>query len=56
MEKQPYKKSFLQYQVYNGGISRLEDNETEQYEFIADSKTGAILDAYLLQLKQCNTA
>jgi predicted small secreted protein len=48
MEKQPYKKSFLDYEVYIGGISRLEDNETVQYEFIADSKTGTILDAYLL--------
>ena len=48
MEKQPYKKSFLDYEVYIGGISRLEDHETVQYEFIADSKTGTILDAYLL--------
>jgi predicted small secreted protein len=48
MEKQPYTKSLLEYEVYIGGISRLENNETVQYEFIADSKTGVILDAYLL--------
>jgi predicted small secreted protein len=48
MEKQPYTKSLLQYDVYMGGISRKIDEKTEQYEFIADAKTGAILDAYLL--------
>nr|WP_295970979.1 PepSY domain-containing protein [uncultured Bacillus sp.] len=49
MEKQPYTKSLLEYEVYIGGISRKEDDQTVQYEFIADSKTGAVLDAYLLQ-------
>lgn len=48
MEKQPYKRSFLDYEVYIGGISRNIDGNPEQYEFIVDSKTGAILDAYLL--------
>jgi predicted small secreted protein len=45
-EKQPYTKSLLQYEVYKGGISRLVDQKLEQYEFIVDSSTGAILDAY----------
>jgi len=49
MKKQPYNKSLLQYEVYIGGISRTGNDDTlEQYEFIIDSKTGAILDAYLL--------
>ena len=48
MKRKPYKKSFLQYEVYIGGISRSADDQTEQYEFIVDRKTGAILDAYLL--------
>jgi predicted small secreted protein len=48
MEKQPYKKSLLEYEVYIGGISRNIDGTPEQYEFIVDSHTGAILDAYLL--------
>ena len=37
-----------QYEVYIGGISRAAHDTVEQYEFIVDSKTGAILDAYLL--------
>lgn len=48
MEKQPYTKSFLEYEVYIGGISRTVNDQTEQYEFIVDTTTGAILDAYLL--------
>lgn len=48
MKKQPYKREFLEYEVYIGGISRTVDNRLEQYEFIVDSKTGAILDAYPL--------
>lgn len=48
MEKQPYTKSLLQYEVYIGGISRMVNDQTEQYEFIVDTATGAILDAYLL--------
>ena len=48
MEKQPYTKSFLEYEVYIGGISRTVNDQTKQYEFIVDTATGAILDAYLL--------
>ena len=33
-------------QVYRGGISRHHGNELEQFEFIADAKTGTIMDVY----------
>ncbi|WP_338472044.1 PepSY domain-containing protein [Niallia sp. XMNu-256] len=48
MEKQPYKRSFIEYDVYIGGISKTVDGTLVQYEFIVDSRTGAILDAYVL--------
>lgn len=48
MEKQPFKKSLFDYEVYMGGISRNINGNPEQYEFIIDANTGAILDAYLL--------
>jgi predicted small secreted protein len=48
MERKPYSKSLIQYEVYLGGISRTINGQTEQYEFIVDAATGAILDAYLL--------
>lgn len=35
-------------EVYYGGISRKENEELVQYEFIADSFTGTILDIYKL--------
>lgn len=34
--------------VYYGGISRKEDDELVQYEFIADAYTGTVLDIYKL--------
>ncbi|MGX6961536.1 PepSY domain-containing protein [Vagococcus xieshaowenii] len=36
------------YTTYTGGITRKEGDETIQYEFIADAKTGSILDVYPL--------
>lgn len=35
-------------EVYYGGISRKEEDELVQYEFIADSYTGTVLDIYKL--------
>jgi len=32
--------------VYRGGISRHQGSELEQFEFIADAKTGTIMDVY----------
>lgn len=48
MNEEPYKHGLLQYKVYRGGITRQTDDETSQYEFIADANTGAILDTYKL--------
>jgi predicted small secreted protein len=48
MTAEPYTKQPIEYQVYKGGISRNVDGNVEQYEFIADAATGAILDAYPL--------
>ncbi|TDL34273.1 hypothetical protein E2R51_00715 [Jeotgalibacillus sp. S-D1] len=33
-------------QVYKGGISRQQGNNLEQFEFIADAKTGTVMDIY----------
>lgn len=35
-------------EVYYGGISRKENDELVQYEFIADAFTGTVLDMYKL--------
>lgn len=48
MNAEPYSKPPIEYQVYKGGISRNVDGQIEQYEFIADASTGAILDTYPL--------
>lgn len=48
MTAEAYSKPPIEYQVYKGGISRNIDGKVEQYEFIADASTGAILDAYPL--------
>ncbi|MBP3038887.1 hypothetical protein J9303_05120 [Bacillaceae bacterium Marseille-Q3522] len=48
MQKEPYMKGTLHYEVYKGGISRYIDGATEHFEFIGDARTGAILDAYKL--------
>ncbi|GAA0332757.1 hypothetical protein GCM10008967_24310 [Bacillus carboniphilus] len=48
MKTQDYAKGPVVYTVYKGGITRLDDNDTQQWEFIADAKTGVILDLYLI--------
>lgn len=45
---EPYEKNHITYSVYKGGISRMVNGDLEQYEFIADAKTGIILDAFPL--------
>ena len=44
----PLTKFALKTDVYYGGISRLEENQLVQYEFLADAYTGSILDIYRL--------
>nr|WP_039234318.1 PepSY domain-containing protein [Bacillus thermotolerans] len=46
MKPEPYKKAGINKLVYKGGVSRTIGQEREQYEFIADSHTGTIMDVY----------
>ncbi|RFB17846.1 hypothetical protein DZB84_08325 [Bacillus sp. HNG] len=44
MNPEDFSKSGIQYQVYKGGISRKLNQESHQYEFVMDAKTGSILE------------
>lgn len=44
MKTEPFEKQNLNYTVYKGGISRAVNDDIEQFEFIADASTGAIID------------
>ncbi|MBP1039870.1 peptidase [Vagococcus sp. BWB3-3] len=46
--KQPLQKFAIKSKTYTGGITRLEDLEMVQYEFVADAYTGTVLDIYRL--------
>ena len=48
MKKSPLQKFALRTDVYYGGITRYEDGQLVQYEFLADANTGSILDIYRL--------
>jgi predicted small secreted protein len=48
MEAEPFEKALINYKVYKGGISRYENGENQQYEFLADAGTGTIIDVYPL--------
>ncbi len=43
-EKQNVRKFAVKLQGYTGGITRLEDGKLVSYEFLADAKTGTVLD------------
>ncbi|MGX7013003.1 PepSY domain-containing protein [Vagococcus silagei] len=47
-KKEPAQKFAIKSKVYTGGISRIEDGDLAQYEFIADAHTGSIVDIYRL--------
>ncbi|MFB5282383.1 hypothetical protein [Peribacillus sp. Hz7] len=44
MKPETYVKNEVEYEVYNGGITRSIDDKREQFEFIADAKTGTLLE------------
>ncbi|WP_438360613.1 PepSY domain-containing protein [Levilactobacillus namurensis] len=44
----PYQKFAVKTRVYYGGINRYEDDQLVQYQFIADAKTGSVLDIHRL--------
>ena len=46
MTKVPWKKYSYDTKVYYGGISRHEEGEVIQYEFVADAYTGTLMDIY----------
>jgi|SRR5690625_1719579 len=46
LTKVPLRKFAYKTDVYYGGISRMEEGELVQYEFIADAYTGSIMDVY----------
>lgn len=44
MKAEPFEKEMFHYNVYKGGITKQVNGVNEQYEFVADAHTGAILD------------
>lgn len=44
----PFQKFAVKTRVYYGGITRYEDDQLVQYQFIADAKTGSVLDIHRL--------
>ncbi|KZO01493.1 PepSY domain-containing protein [Bacillus badius] len=46
MKPEPLKKAGMDKMVYKGGVSRTIGQEREQFEFVADSRTGTIMDVY----------
>ena len=44
MEPEPFEKHQINYQVYKGGLSKNQNGVNEQFEFIADAKSGTLLD------------
>ena len=48
-EKQPLRKFAVHSEGYTGGITRLEDGKLVSYEFLADAKTGTVLDIQRLK-------
>ncbi|MCE4051297.1 MULTISPECIES: PepSY domain-containing protein [Bacillaceae] len=48
MQKEPYETAGTTQLIYRGGITRDNDGKNESFEFLADSKTGNLLDIYEL--------
>ena len=47
MKPEVYVKDELTYEVYRGGVTRNTDDKRQQFEFVADRKTGTILELRL---------
>ncbi|MBS4175977.1 PepSY domain-containing protein [Lederbergia citrea] len=48
MRPEDYQKYAIKTKVYRGGITRNQNGESQQFEFIADAYTGSVLDVYPL--------
>jgi predicted small secreted protein len=46
MTREDYAKYAIKTKVYRGGITCNQNGDRKQYEFIADSFTGSVLDVY----------
>ncbi|ANU12677.1 hypothetical protein B481_1284 [Planococcus halocryophilus Or1] len=44
MKTEPYKQHALTTEVYKGGITRHKEDELQQFEFLADAFTGAVIE------------
>ncbi|WP_246941319.1 PepSY domain-containing protein [Bacillus pinisoli] len=44
MEPETYVRNNITYRVYKGGISRVNDNNPEQLEFVVNAENGTIID------------
>lgn len=44
MKTEPYKQHALTTEVYKGGITRHKEDELQQFEFLADAYTGAVIE------------
>lgn len=44
MKPEPYKQYAIETDVYRGGVTRHFEGELEQFEFLADAYTGAVLN------------
>lgn len=44
MDPQTFHKEDIEIPIYKGGISRVEEGETVNFEFAADARTGSVVD------------
>ncbi|WP_050616090.1 PepSY domain-containing protein [Bacillus testis] len=44
MKPESYVKNGLQYEVFKGGLTKIDNDEQTQFEFVADATTGTVLD------------
>ncbi|MBF4499798.1 MULTISPECIES: PepSY domain-containing protein [Savagea] len=44
MQPEEYQNGILTTEVYRGGITRLDNGNLQQFEFVADAKTGTLLN------------